>query len=119
MPKVLLAEDDVTMVSLLTTFLKMEGFEVLAAETEEDIPARVNREHPDVLFLDVHLGHQSGLEILDALRHDETSQAVRVIMTSGMNLKEDCLARGANAFLLKPYMPDELVETLKKVIAAA
>ncbi|MGH8245238.1 MAG: response regulator [Gammaproteobacteria bacterium] len=119
MPKVLLAEDDLTMVSLLTTLLKIEGFEVVAAEVEEDIPAVVHREHPDVLFLDVHLGHQSGLEILDALRRDETTRDVRVIMTSGMNLKEDCLARGANAFLLKPYMPDELVATLKKVIATA
>ena len=119
MPKVLLAEDDVTMVSLLTTLLKMEGFEVLAAETEDDIPAMVHREHPDVLFLDVHLGHQSGVEILDALRQKDSTRKVRVIMTSGMDLKEDCLARGANAFLLKPYMPDELVETFKKVITAA
>ncbi len=117
MPKVLLAEDDVTMVSLLTTLLQMEGFEVLAAETEENIQEVVQSEHPDVLFLDVHLGHQSGLEILDTLRQNETTQGVRVIMTSGMNLKQDCLARGANAFLLKPYMPDELIETLKKVIA--
>jgi CheY-like chemotaxis protein len=119
MPKVLLAEDDVTMVSLLQTFLKMEGFEVLAADTDADVSALVKREHPDVIFLDVHLGHQSGLEILDGLRADESTRAVRVIMTSGMNLKEDCLARGANAFLLKPYMPDELVLTLKKIIDAA
>jgi CheY-like chemotaxis protein len=119
MPKVLLAEDDATMVSLLTTLLQMEGFEVLVVDAEESTQAAVQRERPDVLFLDVHLGHQSGLEILDTLRQDESTRAVRVIMTSGMNLKEDCLARGANAFLLKPYMPDELVGTLKKVIAAA
>ena len=119
MPKVLLAEDDATMVSLLTTLLKMEGFEVLEAQAEADIPALVHREQPDVLFLDVHLGHQSGLEIVDTLRHDPGSKSVRVIMTSGMNLKEDCLARGADAFLLKPYGPDELLETFKNVIAKA
>jgi CheY-like chemotaxis protein len=119
MPKVLLAEDDDTMVSLLTTLLRMEGFEVLVVEPEGSIQEAIQRENPDVLFLDVHLGHQSGLAILDTLRQDETTRNVSVIMTSGMNLKEDCLKRGANAFLLKPYMPDELVDTLKKVIAAA
>lgn len=119
MPRVLLAEDDVTMVSLLTTLLKMEGFEVLEAQADADIPALVSRERPDVLFLDVHLGHQSGLEIVGALRHDPATKALRVIMTSGMNLKEDCLARGADAFLLKPYGPDELLATFKNVIAKA
>ena len=119
MSKVLLGEDDATMVSLLTTLLKMEGFDVLVAESEADIPALVQSERPDVLFLDVHLGHQSGLEILDSLRRQDGTRTVRVIMTSGMNLKEDCIARGANAFLLKPYMPDELVATFKRVIAGA
>ena len=117
MSKVLLGEDDPTMVSLLTTLLKMEGFDVLVAEAEADIPALVRSELPDLLFLDVHLGHQSGLDILESLRKQDGIRDVRVIMTSGMNLQEDCMARGANAFLLKPYMPDELVETFKRVIA--
>lgn len=118
MPRILLAEDDVTMVSLLKTLLSLEGFEVVAADTDADIPAVVHRERPDVLLLDVHLGHQNGMYVLEALRKDPETRDLRIIMSSGMNLKEDCLLRGANAFLLKPYMPDELVSTLKKVMAA-
>lgn len=116
MPRVLIAEDDVTMVSLLKTLLTLEGFEVAAADTDADIPAAVHRAHPDVLLLDVNLGHQNGLSVLDALRKDPETRDVRIIMSSGTNLEEDCLQRGANAFLLKPYMPDELVITLKEVI---
>ncbi len=114
MAKVLLAEDDITMVSLLKTLLKMEGFQVVALDADEDIPSAVQREHPDVLLLDVHLSGQNGLQILDNLRKNRDLAPVRVVMTSGLNLKEDCLAHGADDFLLKPYMPDDLVSVLKR-----
>ena len=52
----LLAEDDSTMVSLLKTLLKMEGFEVLALDVNSDVPAVVQQEKPHALFMDVHLG---------------------------------------------------------------
>ena len=45
MAKVLLAEDDSTMVSLLKTLLNMEGFEVLALDVNTDVPAVVQREN--------------------------------------------------------------------------
>jgi CheY-like chemotaxis protein len=113
MAKVLLAEDDVTMVSLLKTLLKMEGFEVLALNTGADVPAEVGRAKPDVLFLDVHFGNQDGVEILEAIRKNEDFSSLRVVMTSGMNVQEECLRGGANAFLLKPFSPDELIRLLK------
>lgn len=119
MTKILLAEDDMTMVSLLKTLLKMEGFQVVALDADEDIPSAVRREQPDVLLLDVHLSGQNGLEILDTLRKNRELASLRVVMTSGLNLKEDCLARGADDFLLKPYMPDELVRVLKRNVQAA
>jgi CheY-like chemotaxis protein len=114
MRKVLLAEDDMTMVSLIKTLLKMEGYQVVAMDAEADVPAAVRREKPDVLLLDVYLGEQSGLDILDTLRNTHDTKDVHVVMTSGMNLKEDCIHHGANEFLLKPYTPDELIEILKK-----
>jgi DNA-binding response OmpR family regulator len=111
--KVLLAEDDVTMVALLKTLLKMEGYQVVALDADADVPAAVRLEKPDVLLLDVYLSHQSGLEILDALRSAQDTSSVCVVMTSGMNVKEDCIKRGANDFLLKPYMPDDLIGMLR------
>jgi CheY-like chemotaxis protein len=116
--KILLAEDDATMVSLLKTLLKMEGYQVVALDANADVPAAVRREKPDVVLLDVYLSHQSGLEILDTLRRAKDTSAVRVVMTSGMNLKDDCIKRGANGFLLKPYMPDDLIGILKNNIGA-
>jgi len=114
--KVLLAEDDMTMVSLLKTLLKMEGYQVVALDAEDDVPAAVRRERPDALLLDVHLFQQSGLEILDTLRKAKDTRATCVVMTSGMNVKDECLRRGANDFLLKPYMPDDLFDVLDRNI---
>lgn len=114
--KILLAEDDVTMVSLLTTLLKMEGFSVTALQADDDVPAAVRKERPDVLLLDVHLLHQSGFDILDNIRNSADIADTRVVMSSGSNVRDECEAHGANRFLLKPYMPDELIALLKRTI---
>ena len=113
MPKVLLAEDDPTMISLLTTLLKMEKFEVVALDANADIPAAVKREQPDSLLMDVHIGKQNGLDIVKTIRSDPANSVVRIVMTSGLNVKEECLQLGANYFLLKPFMPDDLIRLLK------
>jgi len=113
MAKILLAEDDATMVSLLKTLLKMEGYDVIALDASSDVAAAVQREKPDALFMDVHLGGQSGMKILEKIRNNHDTVNVRVIMTSGMNMKDECLNGGANAFLLKPFMPDDLLSALK------
>jgi DNA-binding response OmpR family regulator len=117
--KVLLAEDDSTMVSLLTTLLKMEGFQVVALHADDDVPAAVRSEKPDILLMDVHLMHQSGLEILEAIRKSEDTSHTRVVMSSGSNVKEECINLGANGFLLKPYMPDELITILKQTLKSS
>ncbi|MEY2818688.1 MAG: hypothetical protein RL275_2151 [Chloroflexota bacterium] len=116
-PTVLLAEDDFTMVSLLKTLLKMEGYEVVALDADADVVAAVRSVKPDVLLMDVHLFSQSGLDVLDKVRHSADISKVRVLMSSGSNVKEECLKRGANGFLMKPYMPDDLFKQLKQVLA--
>ncbi len=114
MAKILLAEDDTTMVSLLETLLKMEGFEVMTLDVDSDVPAVVRNEKPDALFMDVHLGDQSGMQILESIRRNHDLANVRVVMTSGLNMEAECLNHGANAFLLKPFMPDDLINILKQ-----
>lgn len=114
--KVLLAEDDITMVSLLKTLLTMEGYEVVAVQADADIISAVKSENPDILLMDVYLNQQSGLDILDELRGCTETSSVRVLMSSGASVKEECIRRGANGFLAKPYMPDDLINMLKQTI---
>ncbi len=113
MVKVILAEDDPTMVSLLKTLLKMEGFDVVAMDESSDVAAEVEKQKPHALFMDVHLGGQSGMMILEKIRKNKKNSGVRIIMTSGMNMKDECISRGADVFLLKPFMPDDLIKALR------
>lgn len=101
------------MVSLLKTLLKMEGFDVVALDVYSDVAAAVEKEKPHALFMDVHLGGKSGMQILESIRSNSKNSGVRIIMTSGMNVKEECISRGADAFLLKPFMPDDLIKALQ------
>jgi DNA-binding response OmpR family regulator len=116
MAKIMVAEDDQTMVTLLTTLLKMDGFEVIAIDADADIPAAVERDNPDVLLMDVHLSNQNGLGILDILRSSKKRRKLQVVMISGLNVREECMLHGANDFLLKPFMPDDLTKMLRKNI---
>ena len=117
-PKVLLAEDDVTMVALLKILLKMEDFDVVALQADADVLASARIEKPDVLLLDLHLANQNGLDILDQIRGAQDVCDLPIIISSGSNSKEECLRHGANGFVLKPYMPDELITALKQTIKA-
>lgn len=113
MPRILLAEDDSTMVGLLTTLLTLDGFDVTALDPDADVAQAVVRERPDLLVLDFLLANQSGLDVLDAIRSSEGDTRLRVIMISGLNVREECMLHGADNFLLKPFMPDDLLTLLR------
>ena len=115
MLKILLAEDDATMVALLTTLLKMEGYQVAALDGDVDIVSAVLKAQPDILLMDIHMLHHNGMDELVKLRAAPGGESVRVLMTSGLDFKDQCLARGANAFIQKPFMPDDLLEALRSV----
>ena len=115
MSRIMLAEDDMTMVTLLQTLLGMEGYQVVALSVEDDdVFEAARKDRPDVLLLDVHLPHVNGLDILDQVRGDDETKDLKVVMTSGLNLELECKNHGANDFLLKPYMPDDLLKILQR-----
>jgi len=119
--KVLLIEDDRTMLALLSTLLRFEGFDVVQLQDDESLEAAmqaIHREAPDVILLDVHLRHWNGLDLLKLIRADRATQAAGVIMSSGIDLSQRCIEQGADAFILKPYMPEDLIQKIRQVMAA-
>ena len=118
-PKVLLIEDDHTMVILLRTLLSFEGFEVAQLDDDENLEIImdvVRREMPDAILLDVHLRQVNGLDLLRLIRQDKSLDATGVIMSSGLDFHTRCLNDGADAFVQKPYMPEELIGKIRQVI---
>jgi DNA-binding response OmpR family regulator len=119
MSKVMLIEDDRTMLTLLSTLLKMEGFQIVPLTTEQtvdDLIATLRREKPDGALVDVHLQHASGIDLVARVRQDPEINSLRILMTSGLDASVECKQAGANDFILKPYMPDELIQRIRRVL---
>lgn len=108
----MIIEDDPTMIDLLSTLLEMEGFQPVKVQQFDAVLAEIKRNKPDVVVMDVHLRDQNGLKILEALRADRSIKPVRVIMSSGMDWQRESLQSGADDFIMKPYMPEELIEKI-------
>jgi DNA-binding response OmpR family regulator len=117
--KVMLIEDDNTMLTLLRTLLRFEGFEIAQLDNDDN-PDRILQamrlEQPEAVLLDVHLRQFNGFELLHLIRQDEDLKNTRVIMSSGMDFSTRCLDEGADGFLLKPYMPEDLIDEIRKVM---
>ena len=113
MPRVLLVEDDETMISLLETLLTMEGYQVEPIFPGIDIFQSIKSSKPDAVLLDVYLGKQNGIELLVDIRKDKELDEIRIIMTSGIDHSDECIRRGADEFLLKPFTPEELLNSLR------
>jgi DNA-binding response OmpR family regulator len=50
---------------------------------------------------------------VEQIRANKANAHVNIVMTSGLNVETDCLERGANHFIMKPFMPDDLLALLK------
>jgi len=110
----MLVEDDQTMVSLLTTLLTMEGFSVRVPSNHftEGLINSILKELPDVTLVDVNLRVGNGLDLVREIRQKSEIKHLHIIMCSGLNLKKECLKAGADNFIQKPFMPDELINLI-------
>lgn len=115
--KVMLVDDDRTMRTILRTLLELENYHVAVWDglPGSDIIAQIRQEKPDIVLLDVHLREIDGLDILRGIRGDQELSDTPILMTSGMDVQDRCIDAGANGFLLKPYMPDDLIQQLRSL----
>ena len=114
MSKIMLIEDDSTMQMLLKTLLEMEGYSVIPWDVDKDPISMMQEKYPDLVLLDVNLKGFDGFEVLRRIREDTNLKDCRVVMSSGINYKVESIAKGADEFILKPYMPDDLIKLLKR-----
>ncbi len=118
MVKICLIDDDPNMILLLKTFLGYEGYDVFSlgdGDQRAHILDVLRRELPALALIDVNLRQMSGLDLLGDIRKDAALNEVRVLMSSGMDFKEKSLRAGADGFLMKPYMPDDLIDIIRKL----
>jgi len=116
--KVMLIEDDFTMVSLLSMLLEMEGFSVVKMPEPDSgkIIATIQHEKPSVILMDVNLSQLNGLELLRQIREIQELSDMHVLMSSGLDFSQECMDAGADGFIMKPYMPDDLIGKIHQVV---
>jgi len=104
------------MVYLLRTLLEMEGFEVAEAQDWKSILETIRIERPDVVLMDYFLPDIDSLEVLSRLRAAPDLAGIRIVNSSGMDVSDQCIEAGADAFLLKPYTPEQLIKVIRDII---
>lgn len=119
MPKVMVIEDDANMFSLLQMLLEFEGYNVVLWEGEEHIQDTIDslcQEKPDLILMDIHLRHLNGFDVLHSLRIEPELDGVRVLIASGVDMTDRSQQEGADGFILKPFMPDELIDKIQQTL---
>jgi DNA-binding response OmpR family regulator len=116
--KIMIIEDDLTAQSLLTTLLRFEGYEILLPQfgSEQIILEDVARLQPDLILMDVHLRRMNGLDILQEIRSNAKLNSMKIVITSGEDYSYECRRNGADGFLMKPYMPDDLTHLINRLL---
>jgi DNA-binding response OmpR family regulator len=109
-------EDESVLVDLLQDLLGLEGYEVSRPKDADSILADLHSIRPDVVLMDVNLKGANGLELLSKIRADEELKDTLVVLSSGMDYRQESIARGADDFLMKPYMPEDLMKILHQKI---
>lgn len=118
--KVLVAEDDELLSSLLVGRLQGAGYETHAAYDGSAAIAEAKKWQPDLLILDLLMPVKSGYDVLEAIRADAGLAPMRVIVVSNLSANDDVdKARkyGVIAFLVKANTtPGEITEKVKSIL---
>ncbi|HYU77686.1 MAG TPA: response regulator transcription factor [Vicinamibacterales bacterium] len=119
MPRILVAEDDPDIASLLAHYLRKAGFDADVVSSGRDVLPRIRTAPPDVLLLDLMLPGLDGLEVCRAVRSDENAAATPIIMVTAKAEESDRivgLELGADDYITKPFSPNEVVARVRALL---
>ncbi len=118
-PVIYSVEDDVNIQNVVRIALENSGFDVFVFEESESFFARIDREIPDLVLLDIMLPGMDGIKILETLRNSPKWEQVKVMIISAKSSELDKvigLDRGADDYLVKPFGVLELVSRIKALL---
>jgi CheY-like chemotaxis protein len=120
--RVLVVDDDDVIRQLITVNLELEGFDVVPAVDGQDALDKVKGANVQVVTLDVMMPRLDGWETASRLRDDPQTAHIKVVLLSARAQEAD-LQRGekigVDAYLTKPFDPDELIDIVRRLMAEA
>jgi two-component system, OmpR family, alkaline phosphatase synthesis response regulator PhoP len=120
--RILVAEDDPDIASLLAHYLHKAGFEADVVAAGKDVLPRVRKVQPDLLLLDLMMPGQDGLEVCRAMRADENTASIPIIIVTAKGEESDRivgLELGADDYITKPFSPGEVVARVRALLRRA
>ncbi|MCE2860173.1 MAG: response regulator [Oxalobacteraceae bacterium] len=118
-PTILIVEDELPIVELVSFSLKGAGWAVDAVHNTADAWRYLQNKRPQLILLDWMLPDQSGLKLLSRIRGDRNFSTLPVIMLTAKSMEEDKVAgldQGADDYITKPFSPRELTARIKALI---
>lgn len=122
MSRVLVVDDDPVIRGLLEVNLELEGYEVRLAVDGSDALAQVDAEHPDLVLLDIMMPGVDGWEVAQQLKGDERTAHIPVAFLTARAMGSDVkrgTELGADAYVTKPFDPEELLELVDRLVGGA
>jgi DNA-binding response OmpR family regulator len=116
MSKLLLVEDERDFRNLLSSFLQMQGFEIVTAEDGEEGWSQYKSSRPDLCILDIMLPKKDGFSLAAEIKKDNPE--MWIVFLTARNLKEDRL-KGlllADDYICKPFEIEELVQRIYNLL---
>lgn len=120
--RVLVVDDDEVIRQLIAVNLTLEGFEVETASDGQDCLDRVGEVRPDVITLDVMMPRLDGWVTATRLRAEESTSHIKVVLITARAQEDDRrrgLGIGVDAYLTKPFDPEELIQVVRDLAEAA
>ena len=117
--RILLVDDESSIIKMVGKRLEVEGYEVLVAMDGQEALAKARAEDPDLIILDLMLPKLNGYEVCRLLKFDQKFQHIPVIMfTAKAQEKDEHLGRecGAEAYIRKPFKAQELLDQIKALV---
>lgn len=114
---VLIVDDDEDLLILIQHALSVEGFDPICSPNGVNIMSIVNRKHPDIVLLDIHMNGTDGISICKELkRNPETASTPIIMFSANENIKAVSQECGADGYITKPFKTNDFRETLRRVL---
>jgi two-component system phosphate regulon response regulator PhoB len=120
MRKVLIADDEDGVRSLVRMTLEVDSFEILEARDGEEALAMAREHRPDLIFLDVMMPGRSGVDVCRDLKRDGETSGITVVLLTANAQEQDRergLDAGADDYFTKPFSPVGLLGKVEEVFS--
>lgn len=118
MSTILVADDSLSQREIIGGLLAENGFTVKLATNGREAMEKVSQELPDLVILDIVMPELNGYQVCRNLKNDPKTKHIPVILCSTKNTQADHywgLKQGADAYIVKPFPPQELIATIKQI----